>query len=63
MRGLSPSLDAIMATSLDGVVATDEHGTVIGWNHSAETIFGYTALEAMQQPIDELIIPANTRTC
>ena len=62
MRGLLPSLDAIMATSLDGVVATDEHGTVIGWNHNAETIFGYTALEALQQPIDELIIPANTRS-
>ena len=58
----SPSLTAIMATSLDGVVATDEHGTVIGWNANAEAIFGYTAMEALHQPMDELIIPTSTRS-
>ena len=51
-----------MATSLDGVVATDEHGTVIGWNQNAELIFGYPAQEALQQPMDELIIPSSTRS-
>lgn len=61
MRNPAPTLNAIMATSLDGVVATDEHGTVIGWNSKAEAIFGYTAQEAMQQPMDQLIIPATTR--
>lgn len=62
MIGPTPTLAAIMATSLDGVVATDEHGTVIGWNSNAEAIFGYTALEALQQPMDQLIIPASTRS-
>lgn len=51
-----------MATSLDGVVATDEHGIVIGWNRNAESIFGHTALEALQQPMDGLIIPTNARS-
>ncbi len=62
MENTPPSLDAIMATSLDGVVATDEHGTVVGWNANAEAISGYTAAEALLQPMDELIIPANTRS-
>lgn len=51
-----------MATALDGVVATDEHGTVIGWNRNAEAMFGYTEPEAMQQPMDELIIPESSRS-
>lgn len=62
MENTTPSLAAIMATSLDGVVATDEHGTVIGWNANAEAIFGYTAVEALQQPMDELIIPTSARS-
>ena len=62
MRNPAPSLAAIMATSLDGVVATDEHGIVIGWNQNAEMIFGYTAVEALQQPMDNLIIPESTRS-
>lgn len=59
---LNTSLDAIMAASLDGVVATDERGIVIGWNQNAETMFGYTAQEALQQPLDELIIPTEARS-
>lgn len=62
MENTTSSLAAIMATSLDGVVATDEHGTVIGWNANAEAIFGYTAVEALRQPMDELIIPASSRS-
>lgn len=62
MSNPATSLAAIMATALDGVVATDEQGTVIGWNRNAETIFGHTALEALQQPMDHLIIPANARS-
>lgn len=58
----APSLAAIMDTSLDAVVATDEHGIVIGWNRNAEVIFGHTALEALQQPMAELIIPPNARS-
>lgn len=61
MRSPTSSLDAIMATSLDGVVATDKNGTVIGWNRNAEAIFGYTVQEALKRPMDEMIIPANTR--
>ncbi len=62
MEHPTSSLAAIMATSLDGVVATDEQGTVIGWNRNGEAMFGYTAMEALQQPMDELIIPPDTRS-
>ena len=62
MTSPAPSLAAIMDTSLDGVVATDEHGIVIGWNRNAEVIFGRTALEALQQPMAELIIPPSARS-
>ena len=61
MSNPTSRLDTIMATSLDGVVATDEHGIVIGWNRNAQTIFGHTTLEALQQPLAELIIPTDAR--
>ena len=62
MSNQTSSLAAIMDTSLDGVVATDENGIIIGWNRNAETIFGHTALEALQRPMDELIIPSDARS-
>lgn len=58
----SPSLEVIMNTSLDAVVAMDEHGVIVGWNRNAETTFGYTALEALQQRMVELIIPTKFRS-
>jgi len=57
----SPSLDVIMNTSLDAVVAMDEQGIIVGWNHNAELTFGYTALEALNQYMVELIIPPDFR--
>ena len=61
MSNPTSRLDTIMATSLDAVVATDEHGIVIGWNRNAQAIFGHTTLEALQQPMAELIIPTDAR--
>ena len=62
METTSASLAAIMTTTLDAIVATDEHGIVIGWNHNAEVIFGHSAEEALQRPMDEIIIPVQTRS-
>ncbi len=41
--------DAIVSTTLDGVVES--------WNRAAEKLYGYTAKEALGQPIDSLIVP------
>jgi len=41
--------DAIVSTTLDGVVES--------WNRAAEQLYGYTAGEALGQPITSLIIP------
>lgn len=39
------------------LIEWDIHGTIIAWNPAAEKIFGYSAAEAIGQPIVRLIIP------
>ena len=44
----------------DAVIFTDRDGIIRLWNRAAEGIFGYTAEEAVGQPLD-LIIPERQR--
>jgi PAS domain S-box-containing protein len=44
----------------DAILAADRQGTIRYWNAGAETIFGYTATEALGQSLD-LIIPEKLR--
>ena len=46
MRASESRLRAMLEAALDAVVTMDAGGRVIGWNHAAEAIFGYTASEA-----------------
>jgi len=53
----SAELAAIITSSIDAIVTEDPDGTIRTWNPAAETIFGYSATEAMGQPISMLAIP------
>jgi len=48
---------AIMQSAHDAIVTSDQTGKILGWNHGAETLFGYTELEAMGQPLAIIIEP------
>ena len=41
VRASESRLRAMLASALDAVISMDHQGRVIGWNHAAETIFGY----------------------
>src|SRR5690606_16571105 len=52
---------SIIEGSLDAVVELDSNGTVLNWNGPAERLFGWTVVEAMGRPLDELVIPEHDR--
>jgi two-component system sensor histidine kinase/response regulator len=47
----------ILEAALDAVVSMDGKGRITEWNSKAESIFGWTAKEAIGRSLDELIIP------
>jgi two-component system sensor kinase FixL len=47
-------LAAIVASSADAIIGKTMDGVITDWNLSAETIFGYTAAEAIGQPVSIL---------
>jgi len=54
-------LQQVIDTAYDAYIAIDAEGRVIGWNRSAEAMFGWSLGEAMGQDIAELIIPPDQR--
>ncbi len=50
-------LAAVIRSALDAVVSMDELGRIIAWNPQAETLFGWTAYEAVGRPLVETIVP------
>ena len=49
-------LAAIVASSVDAIFGTSLDGTIQTWNRGAERLFGYSAAEALGQPVT-IIIP------
>ncbi|MCA9039693.1 MAG: PAS domain S-box protein [Planctomycetaceae bacterium] len=51
----------ILNTAAEAFVSIDGYGTIIDWNASAETIFGYRAQEIIGKNITETIVPERYR--
>ena len=54
------ALAAIVESSDDAIYSKDRNAILTSWNASAERLYGYTAEEAIGQPI-ELLVPATRR--
>jgi PAS domain S-box-containing protein len=50
-------LDAILDLSRDGILAISLDGIIVGWNRSAERIYGYPAQAILGKPLATLVPP------
>jgi PAS domain S-box-containing protein len=50
-------LAAIVASSDDAIISKDLNGVILTWNEGAERMFGYSAEEAIGQPVS-IIVPS-----
>ena len=61
LRKREAELSMVIENANDAYVCIDDTGKIHAWNHEAERTFGWTAQEAMGQPLDTLIIPPHMR--
>jgi len=51
----------IIESSLSAIVIMDSYGLITDWNHQAEKMFGWSRNEAIDQRLEDLIIPLRFR--
>jgi PAS domain S-box-containing protein len=61
VRASESQLRAMFEAALDAVVTMDHTGRVTGWNHAAETTFGYRANEVIGREMADTIVPPSLR--
>ena len=61
LRGSEERLRLIIETASYAFIGMDDSGSVVEWNQQAERIFGWAREEALDQQLDELIIPPAQR--
>src|SRR3954470_8420460 len=61
VRANESRLSAMLDAALDAVVTMNGRSDVVGWNHAAETIFGFSIEEALGRDMGELIVPPSLR--
>jgi PAS domain S-box-containing protein len=55
-------LAAIVESARDAILSQSLDGTIRSWNHSAELLYGYTAAEAIGQPVSIVVPPEEAAT-
>lgn len=61
LRESKARYEAIMQSANDAIACMKPDGTIHLWNKKSEEIFGYTAEEAIGQPLHQLITPVRYR--
>ncbi len=54
-------LDSVLENALDCVLGVNNFGVITHWNSQAEKTFGWTKVEAIGQPMADMIIPISYR--
>jgi PAS domain S-box-containing protein len=55
LRASEARYRAVSQSAHDAIITIDPTGMIVGWNWGAETIFGYTEVEAIGQPLSTLM--------
>jgi diguanylate cyclase (GGDEF)-like protein/PAS domain S-box-containing protein len=61
LRANEERMRSMLEHAHDAVVSMDDAGRVSQWNRAAERLFGWAPIEAMGQPLAELIVPPARR--
>ncbi|MGN6528551.1 MAG: diguanylate cyclase domain-containing protein [Burkholderiaceae bacterium] len=61
LRANEERMRSMLEHAHDAVVSMDDAGCVSQWNRAAERLFGWAPIEAMGQPLAELIVPPAQR--
>lgn len=53
--------EKILNTMIDAVIVTDPKGIILYWNQAAESLYGYSASEAIGQPVYQITVSEHTQ--